>query len=431
MENNESHEMRHEIRSEAMEEILSKKSGFLVRWSLFIFIVILGCVVAGAWLLEYPEILHASATISGTNIPKEVISKQEGKVVKIFTQNSEPVKKDQVVLWLESSAKHSEVLNLSILLDSANKKFDTGSLEDINGMFTDQFANLGELQQGYQVFLSAYQQFCDYIENGYYIKKRGMVFDDIKNLDKTKETILEQKELLENDLKLSEETFKANEKLYKDKVISELGLREEKSKLMGKQMTIPQINTALLNIQVQMQDKRREIVDLDHAIFQQKSIFESSVHTMQSEIAAWRYKYLVVSPIEGFLFYSSPIQENQYIKNGTLLGFVNPVATDYYAEMTVPQQNFGKVQVGQPVQLRLLAYPYEEFGHVNGTISFISPFASDSGFIARVKISNQLVSNKQKIIQYKNGLKAEALIITKNMNLLQRLFYSIIRQINK
>jgi len=431
MAKNELNETLPPVRSEAMEEIISRKSGFLVKWSLLIFSIILAGIVTGAWFLKYPEIIHANATLTGTNTPKEVISKQDGKVIQIFFRNGQTVKKDQIVLWIESSARHKDVLELSRLLDTASKKIENGLLNQIAGMFSNQFESLGELQQNYQLFITSYQQFCDYLTKGFYSKKKTMLYSDIENFGKSRETLLEQKKIMESDLKLSEETFKANERLYKEKVIPEQGLRDEKSKLMGKQMTIPQINAALLNLENQERDKRREIAELDHSIEQQKTIFESSVHTMQSQVDEWKKKFLILAPIDGQIFFSSPIQENQYIKNAALLGYVNPITTDYYAEMTIPQQNFGKAEVGQLVQLRLYAYPYEEFGYVSGNISFISPFASDSGFLARIKISNQLISSKNKSIQYKNGLSADALIITRNINLLQRLFYSFTKQIEK
>jgi HlyD family secretion protein len=79
------------------------------------------------------------------------------------------------------------------------------------------------------------------------------------------------------------------------------------------------------------------------------------------------------------------------------------------------------------VQLRFDAYPYEEFGFVKGKINYVSKIASDSGFYATVRLDNGLVTNLKTHVQYKNGLKAEALVITRNMRLLKRLYYSIVK----
>jgi HlyD family secretion protein len=83
------------------------------------------------------------------------------------------------------------------------------------------------------------------------------------------------------------------------------------------------------------------------------------------------------------------------------------------------------VAEGQLVQLRFDAYPYAEFGIVNGKLDYITGFATDSGFLAHIQLPNGLFTNQHKEILYRNGLKAEARIITKDMRLPERLFNNI------
>lgn len=79
------------------------------------------------------------------------------------------------------------------------------------------------------------------------------------------------------------------------------------------------------------------------------------------------------------------------------------------------------------VQLRFDAYPYQEAGFVKGKLDYISSISSDSGFYATVRLENGLETNLKNKIHYKNGLKAQAIVITKNRRLLQRMYYSIIK----
>lgn len=76
---------------------------------------------------------------------------------------------------------------------------------------------------------------------------------------------------------------------------------------------------------------------------------------------------------------------------------------------------------------RFDAYPYQEVGFVKGSLSYISKVASDSGYLAIVQLNDGLRTNQHYAIQYKNGLKVDALIITKNMRLLKRLYYGIVK----
>ena len=76
-------------------------------------------------------------------------------------------------------------------------------------------------------------------------------------------------------------------------------------------------------------------------------------------------------------------------------------------------------------QLRFDAYPYQETGFVRGTLNSISKVSSDSGFYATVQLDVGLKTNLKNTIQYKSGLKAQALVITKDMRLLERLYYNV------
>jgi HlyD family secretion protein len=105
---------------------------------------------------------------------------------------------------------------------------------------------------------------------------------------------------------------------------------------------------------------------------------------------------------------------------------VNPlVSPEYYAILNLPQYNFAKIKTMQRVQLRFDAYPYTEYGFVNGQLNFISEFATDSGFSADIILPLGLITDQNKAIQYRNGLTAEARVITKDMRLLNKFYYNL------
>ncbi|WP_394803545.1 hypothetical protein [Niabella hibiscisoli] len=79
------------------------------------------------------------------------------------------------------------------------------------------------------------------------------------------------------------------------------------------------------------------------------------------------------------------------------------------------------------VQLRFHAYPYHETGFVSGTLDYISTVAIDSGFLGTVRLDRGLTTNQHMVLQYRPGLKAQALIITKDMRMLKRVYNSIIK----
>ncbi|HWB92059.1 MAG TPA: HlyD family efflux transporter periplasmic adaptor subunit [Puia sp.] len=419
------------IRSEAMDEIFSRQPGALSRWSLLFIVLLLTILTAVAWYVHYPDIVTTRAKLTGMNAPKEIIARQEGKLVRLFVKNGDRVNKNQVLGWLESNADPLQMIVLSARIDSALSFLSTKTNRKLNGLFTKNFSHLGELQDSYQQFITAYQQFEDYFINGYYRRQNEIMHSDLISLKKTAMSLDNQRQLMQQDLDLSKISYSANASLYKDSVISSMDYRNEQSKIISKQLTIPQVEDNILANEIQQRDKEKEISDLNHSFSQQAVIFQQALQTLKSILEDWKRKYLLTSPIDGKIVFIEPIQENRFLKTDQSIGFVNPPQSQFYLEINLPQDNFGKVSVGQNVQLRFDAYPYNEFGFVNGKLSFISEIATDSGFIAQVSLPNGLHTTEHKEIQFKNGLSADALVITKDINVLQRLYYGIVKGVNQ
>ena len=71
------------------------------------------------------------------------------------------------------------------------------------------------------------------------------------------------------------------------------------------------------------------------------------------------------------------------------------------------------------------SYPHQEYGKLEGRLDFISNISTDSGYLARVSFTNGLKTNYNKEIQYRDGLTAQAQIVTKDMRLLERFYYNL------
>jgi len=424
-------EDRMPVRSMAVQEIISRRPDFISRWSLIIFLGVLLLLGSGTWFVKYPDTIQAVATLTAANAPKEIVARQEGKIIKIFAVNDEKVLSGKMIAWLESTANHQEMIDLSGLLDRALYFLSADLTEKVSNSLRHEFHDLGEIQSSYQQFVRSLEQFNDYLVNGYYYKRKIRLHDNYSYLKKIHESLDLQKKLNEHNLDLIRESYSANDSLYKDKVISREDLRDKESKLTDRQLGIPQIEENILINESQQIDKQKEINELEHSISQQKLIFRQELQTLKSSVDEWMKKYIIRAPIEGKVVFIVPLQENQFIQSEKVIGFINPSDSRYYAQVNLPQINFGKIRTGQKVQLRFDAYPYQEFGFVEGNLSYISKIPSDSGFLATIELPKGLVTSYKKEIQYRSGLKSQALIITKDTRLLQKFYYNLIKGTQK
>jgi hypothetical protein len=337
---------------------------------------------------------------------------------------------------MECLANPYAVIQVSKQIDTINQLISNNQTNEIVQFFPN-YTNhallnqLGEVQASYQTFIQSFITFKDFLNNGFYLRKKTMLQTDLQNIQKLNAILITQKELLQKDLSLTNETFKANESLAKDKVISSMDYRNEESKLIAKKLSLPQINSSIVNNESQQNEKRKEIAELENQISVQKNTFIQALQTIKSQLQAWEFKYLVKATIAGTVSFTGFFQENQELKNGQPLFYVQPTNTTYFVEMLIPQYNFGKIQLGQQVLLKFQAYPYEQYGAVVGKIDYIYSTPSDSGYLAKVVLPEGLVTNYKKTLQYRNGLFAQADIITANMRLLERFYFSLVKQVKR
>jgi multidrug efflux pump subunit AcrA (membrane-fusion protein) len=418
-------------RSEQLQDIISTKPGFLVRWGNTFFLVIMILVILACWFIRYPDLVQAPAKMTSINAPKPIICRTNGELIKIFILENQKIKCNQVIGYIESIGNHDVILSLATNLDSIKTLLNDNKSSQIRNLMSSP-ANLGELQVTYQAFLQSWLNFENFIEGGFIYKKIEVLEKDKINLQKLHKNLEEQKELQEQDLELVRKTFEANESLKKEKVISEFDYRIEQSKLLNKKQSIPQIRSAIINNEGQQVEKEKEIMELRNSIHQQKATFQQSLNTFISQVDEWIKLHVLISPIEGKVAFDSFIQENQQLVVGQIVCFINPENSQYFAELTIPQSNFGKVRSGQNVLLRFQSYPFQEFGSVLGKIEFISHVPTkENGYLAKVSLVNGLKTTYGKEIQFRDGLSANAEIITKDMRLIERFYYSVMSQVKR
>jgi hypothetical protein len=403
-----------------IQEIVSYRPSFWVRWGMVVFFFLILLITAISFFIEYPDVVTARGTLIAVNAPKQIVIKNDGRLVKLAVQEKQIVKAEDVLGFMESTAMHEDVLKFAMELDSISLLVSAGRTNEIVLFLSKSYDHLGELQSDYQMFSASFHHFLNYLNNGFYLKKRKMLQQDIIYLHRLHAEFLSQKSLVVKDVELSDSTFGAHEMLKNDGVISSVDYRNEKSKLIAKKLTLPQISSSIISNESQLHDKEKEISALENEIDQQKSIFLQSLYTMKSKIEEWKKKYLLIAPIDGIVNFTTFLQENQELKKGDVVCYINPGNSSYYIETWLPQRNFGKVAIGQEALIEFHAYPYREFGKVEAIVDFISTLPGDSGYLARLLLPNGLITTYRRTLTYQNGLTLQAQVITKKRNLFQR-----------
>ncbi|WP_164714368.1 HlyD family secretion protein [Chitinophaga rhizosphaerae] len=417
-------------RSEMSQELIDERPGLLERWAMQLFLSVLLLLLIGSWFIRYPDIIEARARLTAENAPKEITSRQQGRLIKLFVENHQEVNEHQVIGFIGSTGNSFELMRLCKLLDSSLSLLDAGIYRQAVAVCTEKFTNLGEVQGEYSQFITAARNFSDYNINGFFDNKESALHRDLAALEQSRQIIQMQKGITEELMKVAEVNYRIKDTLAKERVLSQEEYRREYTNYLNQQMAAPQLQNSLLTAEASIRSKTAELDQLQHDRREQLVIFRQALLTLKSSIDNWKKLYVIEAPISGRVVFTLPVQENQILDAGRVLGYIKPKDSRFRFEAILSQHNFGKIHSGLTVQLRLDAYPYQEFGFVNGKLDYISPVPTDSGFLATIQTDLQLVTSNKRQIPFKDALTANAIIITKDMRLLERLYHNTVKNMS-
>lgn len=418
-----------QVSEEVNSIITSVPSWILTRGITIIFLVLLSIVLLSAFI-KYPDVVKTGLRVNSLNSPKNAISYQSGKLVRLLVKENDYVLEKQPLAFIESTGSHIEVIMLSKKLKELslllNKSADVSARE-----FISENLNIGELQGDYQSFYQSYLQYINTKENGLYVTQKNYLNEDLNEIKKLNQQINQQKKVQEQEFANVQEEYEAYKKLRSKNVISNSEFKQQENKFLSSKYPLQQTATALLNNNSSFIAKQKEIATIENTIREERSKFRQSLNAIINSTDSWLLKYVVSSPLDGKVGYAGILQENQNIALNQVLFTVNPGNTDFFGEVQIPQYNMGKVKIGQRTLVKLRSYPYEEYGIVNGNVSYITNVAlKDSVFIAKIDFKNIEQKNDLNPIVLKPGMVADAEIITQESSLLQRFLRNITKILN-
>lgn len=410
--------------SEEIDDIISIPPSWLIRWGTSLFLLVFLLLIGTSAVIRYPDIVRAPMVVTSSNWPKPVVSKIQTHIVELLVKDNELVRFGQPLAYLEGASDHRQVLSLLEDLARIKERYNQNLPLEIN---FDKYSLLGELQTDFQGFYKEYIFYKDNIVDGYYEKRRQLIYSEINAFKNQKTQLVKLKAIQQADYDIAKKDLDMHTRLHTEKVVADTEYRREESKLLLKTYPLQQTESLLINNDIEYARKERELLELDNLISESKARFAQSINSLIAIIEQWRNQYILSSPQNGVVIFNGSVQEGQYLK-GEDVFYVHQSDSEYFGEIAIPQFNMGKVRVDQRVLIKLDSYPFEEYGIVTGTIKSISDVPTkENKYIIRVDVD---VASLKRSLQLKNGMLATAEIITTESSLLTRFFRKIVKAIN-
>jgi multidrug resistance efflux pump len=152
----------------------------------------------------------------------------------------------------------------------------------------------------------------------------------------------------------------------------------------------------------------------------------TSFQQLIQAINFWESKYVLKVPQDGEVDMMQFVSSYQTIKQGEPIFSVLPKDNQVLAHLIVPPHGAGKIKIGQSVIIKLVSYPYQEFGKLIGKVNSISLIPSQNYYLIIVDLPNGLKSDSNQILSFSKNMVGTAEIVTAKRSLLSKLFDKII-----
>ncbi|AZA53282.1 HlyD family secretion protein [Chryseobacterium sp. G0201] len=415
-----------ELRSESVQDILTQPPHWMIRWGNTIIFIILLLILGMSYIIKYPEFIPAPIVVTSQNPPEKLEARINSKIEKIFIKNHQEVKKNQVLMVMQSAANYKDILELKKLVDSISPN----QLRSFPVQQSSHF-KLGELQGDYNNFAKAFQDEELFTRLQPYAPESLAANQSLSEYRMRILTMKQQKSLEQAKYEITKKSYQRSQELFNQGVIAAMELENEKIKYLQAQQNLENINISLSQMEESISNLNR--TKSGTVINTEKDKITYSSQTLQlfeqlrKSLKQWEQNYLVISSTDGVASFQQFFGENQFVKTGDAILSILPKNKDkLVGRMSVPAVNSGKITPGEKVLIKLDNYRFQEYGIVEGRVQNISLSSDDKGnYYVDVVLPKGLKTSYNKTLVFDKELRGSAEIVTQDLRLIERFFYQI------
>lgn len=322
-----------------------------------------------ATVTQYKVIVNGDATVRPTGELRLVQAATDGIIIDLTAKLNQAVKRGDILATLDSSQLNTQIERLQTSIQQAQ-------LQSI------------QIEAQINALKSQMQAEIDKIERNLASAKAGYHKSLREYQDRQITTVAEVEEAQAN-LKLAQDELTRYQKLVDSGAISQLQLTEKQAAYNTAQARLKRVKTALNpsnaeveiaaeNIAQQQATGQATLANLNkerQGLIQQKTEIErasnrdrSSLKQLETDLK----KTKITATTDGIISKLNLRNLGQTVKLGEEIAQIVPSNSAIEIKAKITPQDISKVRLKQPVDLRISACPYPDYGTLSGIVSNIS-----------------------------------------------------------
>jgi multidrug resistance efflux pump len=412
-----------ELRSEEVQEILTRVPHWMIRWGNVVIFVLLLFLLLISWIVKYPDLITSQISLTTSTPPERLIARTSGRIETIFVQDNQQVNQKTPLAVIENSGNYNDIFKLK----KAIEVFQKGTTPFDFSQF--QNAQFGEIESAYSLFQKESTSNKLNTQLKPYEVKGAAQSKEVQQISERLQLYESQKAISQSELLIEKKNLQRHEALYNKGIIALQELENNKLKYLELEKnyksllgTISQLQSTLNDLRSSYTttqiDKTINNVSLDRNETQ-------AFYALKKALKDWELQYLLQASLNGTVSFLQVWKANQTVAAGDQVFSIIPNnQKEYIGKIKAPLLNSGKLKTGQAVNIRLVNYPDREFGIIRGIVQKIALVPDKEGnLLIDVALPNGLATSYNKKIIFQQEMAGTADIVTEDLRLIERLLY--------
>lgn len=423
-----------ELRSEEVQEILTKIPHVLIRYGISIIFGVVAVLFLGSFFFKYPDIVPGKVLVTTQNPPVWLAAKVTGKIKELYCHDRQEAVRGQLLAVMDNAANTTDVQLLDKLLAETAV---TDSAVSIPAPLLEHVFELGDLQAAYSSFVKAVTDYQNFKSVNLSLQEKASIRREMAGKKVYSSYVDQQLQLKQRELALAKEEYLREKMLYGKGIISASELETAEQAYLSAQQAYSQLQSSATNSHIEFEQLGESVKKLDLQHQQDHNHYFSTLKTAYRELAtslqSWEKNYMLIAPADGTVSFVKFWQANQLVEaNGKVFSVVPSRPGSLIAKARVSSASSGKMKAGQLVNIKLDNYPYLEYGMVEGRVAAISMVPDEENqFAVSISLPKGLHTSVGKTLNFTGELSGTAEILTDGRSLGGRLLsplHSILKE---
>jgi HlyD family secretion protein len=411
---------------------MDKIPAWILRWGITILLLVVSVLIIGSCFFKYPDVITAEMTLTGRYPVAQVVSRASGKISRLYVADKQEVEPNTLLAVIENAALTEDVFRLTPQFPPLPpKEGETSNLIPSARESGGDLA-LGDIQPSYSAYLQSLHDYENHYALNYYPKRIAAMRSQIEKYRAYYRNQERQQTVVEEQYRIALRQYGRDSTLFARNVLSPFEYETARNSLLQSLYGLESGRASLENLRIQIGELETNLLDIELQQTEKERVIEQGLRTATEQLAnainSWELAYCLSSPIHGKVTFTKYWNENQHVTAGESVFTVVPIeAEDLVGKALLPVQRSGKVKTGQRVIIRFANFPDQEFGIVDGTVKSISLVPSDNNYQVEIALPDGLTTNYGKTLPVTHEMTASAEIVTEDLRLIERFFMPLKR----